>query len=382
LIEVRQRVVATDRVMVLAPHPDDESVATGGALQVAVSVGADVRVVYVTDGEDNPWAQRATEHRWRISQRDRVRWGARRRREAVAALNCLGVPSSATRFLGFHDQHVTEALIGGTHAAVERLAEELAAWRPTVLFIPSLEDRHPDHSATGAMARLAVAQTPRDVCSQVFAYTVHRPAAAGSERCDALCVLSRSEREAKRRAILRHASQLRLRRSFLLRFADETETFSCGPLTMAGNHAAHPLQVLRTTGDQWSFAVLRPPRVALDRAALLLISQGDGEMNSLRVTLPRRAGCTPLRGPDGGSMVGEMQAHRDGAWLMVTITSPALCHADFRLAKLDLPLRRSVGLFDCWPWLSFGSVRVRAAQPPSESSSTGSQEPLATLVES
>jgi LmbE family N-acetylglucosaminyl deacetylase len=381
LIEVRRRLVASDRVMVLAPHPDDESVATGGALQAAVSAGADVRVVYVTDGEDNPWAQRATERRWHISQRDRVRWGARRRREAVAALSCLGVPSSATRFLGFHDQRVTEELIGRTHATVARLAEELAEWRPTVLFIPSLEDRHPDHGATGAMARLAVAQAPRDACPQVFAYTVHAPAAAGSERWDALCLLSRSEREAKRRAILRHASQLRLRRSFLLRFADETETFSCGPPTVAGNHATHPLQILRTRGDQWSFAVRRTPRLALDRAALLLISQGDGEMNSLRVTLPRRGGLTPLRGPDGGSMIGEMQARREGARLMVTITSPALRHSDVRLAKLDLPWRRRVGFFDCWPWLCFGSARVRAAQPPSESSGT-SGEPLATLVES
>jgi LmbE family N-acetylglucosaminyl deacetylase len=368
--------------MVLAPHPDDESVATGGALQVAVSAGAEVRVVYLTDGEDNPWAQRATELRWRISERDRVRWGTRRRREAVAALNCLGVPPSSVRFLGFQDQRVTEALIGGTHAAVERLAEEIAGWRPTFLFMPSLEDRHPDHGATGVLARLAMAQAPWKAWPQVFEYIVHAPAAGGSGRCDAVCVLSGSEREVKRRAILLHASQLRLRRSFLLGFADETETFSCGPFTPAVNHAAHPLHVLQTRGDQWSFAVRRTPHVALDRATLLLISQGDGEMSSLRVTLPRRAGLTPLWGTGRGSMIGEMEARRDGASLMVTITSPALRHADFRLAKLDLPLQRRIGLFDSWPWLSFGSMRVQATQPRSESSTTDSSEPVATLVES
>jgi hypothetical protein len=77
-----------------------------------------------------------------------------------------------------------------------------------------------------------------------------------------------------------------------------------------------------------------------------------------------------------------MQARREGASLIVTIQSPALRHSDTRLAKLDLPLRRRIGLFDRWPWLSFGSVRTQAPQPPSESDSMASKEPLATMVES
>src|SRR5438105_15586989 len=46
---------AGDRVMVIAPHPDDEVIATGGVLALAASRGARVRVVYVTDGGHNPW---------------------------------------------------------------------------------------------------------------------------------------------------------------------------------------------------------------------------------------------------------------------------------------------------------------------------------------
>jgi LmbE family N-acetylglucosaminyl deacetylase len=54
------------RVMVLAPHPDDETLATTGLLQQAVSAGAAVRVLFVTDGDNNLWPQRAVERRWQI----------------------------------------------------------------------------------------------------------------------------------------------------------------------------------------------------------------------------------------------------------------------------------------------------------------------------
>ncbi len=368
--------------MVLAPHPDDESIATGGVLQIARSGGAEVRVLYMTDGENNPWAQRATERRWRISEQDRVRWGTRRRREALKALERLNVSPADARFLGFPDQRVTEALIGGTHTAVERLVLEIVEWRPTVLFMPSLEDRHPDHSGTAILARLAMAQARWSGRPHVFAYLVHRPATAGARRCNGVCVLSGLEREAKRRAILLHTSQLKLRRGFLLRFADEPEGFMCGSLAPTVNHAAHPLHLLRATGDQWSFAVRHTLHVAFGRAALQLISQGDGEVNSLSVTIPTGAGCHPLHRPGSAAVIGEVVARNHGAWRIVTIASPALRHADFRLAKLDLALRRSVGLFDCWPWLSFGFRRVPTAQWLAQSSPGSSREPLAAAVES
>ncbi|MDN5925258.1 MAG: PIG-L family deacetylase, partial [Xanthomonadales bacterium] len=40
--------------MVIAPHPDDESLATGGLLQQALAGTAAVKVVLVTDGDNNP----------------------------------------------------------------------------------------------------------------------------------------------------------------------------------------------------------------------------------------------------------------------------------------------------------------------------------------
>jgi hypothetical protein len=62
-----------DRLLVLAPHPDDESLATGGLIQRATRQGLPVKVVFLTNGQNNPWAQRIVERRWRIGPADQRR---------------------------------------------------------------------------------------------------------------------------------------------------------------------------------------------------------------------------------------------------------------------------------------------------------------------
>src|SRR5438445_10554648 len=94
---------SSSRLMLFAPHPDDESLACGIVIQRAVRAGAAVRVVYVTDGENNPWPQRLLERKWRLNAADRKRWGKLRRVEALAALDVLGVRGSDARFLALPD---------------------------------------------------------------------------------------------------------------------------------------------------------------------------------------------------------------------------------------------------------------------------------------
>src|SRR5258706_12213893 len=92
-----------ERIMILCPHPDDETLATGGVIQRAVAGGVAIRIVFVTDGENNPWPQRFLERRFRIGGPERARWGARRRGEALSALEKLGVAGRDAIFLGFPD---------------------------------------------------------------------------------------------------------------------------------------------------------------------------------------------------------------------------------------------------------------------------------------
>ena len=114
------------RLLLFAPHPDDESLACSILLQRAVRAGAAVRVVYVTDGDDNPWPQRVLERKWRLNANDRRRWGKLRRTEALAALRVLGVNSSATRFLALPDQKLTATLMCDCQSTLERFAEIIA----------------------------------------------------------------------------------------------------------------------------------------------------------------------------------------------------------------------------------------------------------------
>ena len=63
------------RILILAPHPDDECLGTGGLIQQALAKGAKVKVVFITNGDNNPWPQRYVEKRWFIGTEERMRWG-------------------------------------------------------------------------------------------------------------------------------------------------------------------------------------------------------------------------------------------------------------------------------------------------------------------
>src|SRR5437016_2322622 len=97
----------SDRLLLFAPHPDDESLAAAGLLQRAASLGAHARLVFATNGDNNIWAQRYIERRWRIDQADRFRWGALRQQEAGAAIKAMQLGKQVSvRFLNLPDQAI------------------------------------------------------------------------------------------------------------------------------------------------------------------------------------------------------------------------------------------------------------------------------------
>src|SRR2546427_12499893 len=105
------RFTSNSRLMLLAPHPDDEALACSIILQQAVHAGAATRIVYATDGDDNPWPQRVLERKWQLGATDRTRWGKLRRAEAMAALNTLGVRPAGPGFLGLQGKQLTDLAI-------------------------------------------------------------------------------------------------------------------------------------------------------------------------------------------------------------------------------------------------------------------------------
>jgi LmbE family N-acetylglucosaminyl deacetylase len=213
---------AQDRVLIFAPHPDDEALGAGGLIQRAVAAHAKVLVVFATDGENNPWPQRVVERRLKIRSSDRARWGKRRRKEAQLALAHLGLPAASARFLGFPDQGITRFLLGASEIPVAAIGEVLSNLKPTLIVMPSPRDVHPDHNGLSVLIRIALSRHKRPV--RVLNYLVHARGRQ-TDRHRLALLLSPEEKLIKKQAILCHASQMKLSRRRFVAYAKTIETF-------------------------------------------------------------------------------------------------------------------------------------------------------------
>ena len=135
------------RITVIAPHPDDEVMGPGGTLIRSLDRGADISVIYLTDGEVSPNAN------------------ARRREEAQAVADSLGFE---TVFLGLPVNAIPTSGI-----ALDRFAETVAAHSSDVLFIPFLLDDNDDHRRASELLMAAGLTGKLDSDCEVWAYQVY-----------------------------------------------------------------------------------------------------------------------------------------------------------------------------------------------------------------
>lgn len=119
-------------VLVLAPHPDDESLGCGGAIALHYRQGDRVKVVFATDGA----AGDPLGHYAGLDYREL------RREEARRAGAILGVDEIV--FWDFADGRLAEA-----QDLSQRLEALLEADRPGIIYRPSTLEIHPDHWALG-----------------------------------------------------------------------------------------------------------------------------------------------------------------------------------------------------------------------------------------
>lgn len=142
---VRLRKIERQRVVVIAPHADDESIAVGGTLAIHRRAGSDVTTLFVTNdpvAADGTWA---------------------RRPEAEAAARVLGFHH---RFLGFTDRHASRQ----EEAIAAALADAIRELRPDVVFCPFPGDHHRDHQAVSSSTGRAVAAS--GFSGEVWCYEV------------------------------------------------------------------------------------------------------------------------------------------------------------------------------------------------------------------
>lgn len=187
------------RPLLLAPHPDDESIACGGTLARYARQGVPVHVVFLTDGRLGDPAVRAMPQGSARRAAAETDLAARRQQEARAALQVLGVAG--------HD--FLEAPDGALATSLERVVPPLAALldrlRPDVVLLPFVTDRHADHAAAtscllAAAERMDAGWTEAVDC---LGYEVWSPIYAN------LLIDIGEVAGVKRRAIACHASQLK-----------------------------------------------------------------------------------------------------------------------------------------------------------------------------
>lgn len=287
------------RLLAVAPHPDDESLAMGGLLQAARASGALLRIIFLTRGDNNPWPQRLFERRWRLGAAARERWGQRRTGEACRALSALGIPESDYAFFDFPDQQLTGHLLAGDDAAIRLLAGEVAAWRPTLIVTSSLCDLHPDHSAAAVMLRLALERASGQIePPSLLEYIVHPKSARSGAGACALPLTPRM-RQRKRNAILCHESQVKGRAWHQLAHAEGDEYYLPAGGAGDGLAAGHPVREARVEGDELLLKLglhARPGLAVFGPATLLLAASQAGRLvATAELALPRRAGAAALK---------------------------------------------------------------------------------------
>lgn len=132
------------RLIVVSPHPDDETLGLGAMATQLTALGVDVQVVSVSDGG-------AAQSDGTVS--DRLRMATIRRYELGRAASLLNVPSPIS--LGFPDG----ALADHEDALTDMLAEILAGGGPATWCAATWRgDGHPDHEAVGRAASAACAR--------------------------------------------------------------------------------------------------------------------------------------------------------------------------------------------------------------------------------
>ncbi len=117
--------------IVISPHPDDESIGCGGSIVKHIKAGSKVKVIFLTDGDKGDF---------------RGRYGGEyrklRRESSHKAMEILGVKDY--EFWGYGDRCLQQSAM----EIGDRLIHVINAFSPSVVYVPSPLEAHPDHRSS------------------------------------------------------------------------------------------------------------------------------------------------------------------------------------------------------------------------------------------
>jgi LmbE family N-acetylglucosaminyl deacetylase len=259
-----------DRILIVSPHPDDETLCCAGLLLRARAAGAATAIVWVTAGDSFRLDAIVIGHSI-VPHRNYRLLGERRLEEAQAAAAVLGIPPAQRYFLGYPDRGVEPMMqlyfaraytspYTGLHAVPfaqalspdasytganleSDLIRVLDQFRPTLVFAAAPQDLHPDHRGSGEIVKMLLER--RGELGELRYWIVHArdwppqrgyypeysltpPASTANLHWESL-PLDGAERAVKLAALRAHRSQMTLTSSFMLSFVRANEIFATAP---------------------------------------------------------------------------------------------------------------------------------------------------------
>lgn len=267
-----------DRVLIMAPHPDDETIGCAGIIQQALSAGAKVKVAYLTNGEHNQLAFIVYEKRIVIRRGAFIHMGEVRRLEAIKAMKLLGLNENDLVFLGYPDFGTFNMFTQYWHSnkpykdfltrissvpykenfsygakyfpenILSDLKKALVEYKPNKIFVSHPADANVDHKTFYLFLQVALSDLKNEIPKpKVYSYLIHKvgwplprhyhpelslepPRQFSDSQIQWLSLgLTKEQLDKKHQAILCYKSQTQSSAFYLLAFARKNELFGDYP---------------------------------------------------------------------------------------------------------------------------------------------------------
>jgi len=190
------KISSGDRVLIFAPHPDDETLGMGGLISYLSSKKIPKKIVFLTVGDGNPYVF-FEKRKIKYSAEEFIKTGIKRQKEAVSALEKLGVREKEVIFLGYPDTFLLKMFKNPQTPVLSRarvnfipyefsldfrkeikgenlldtLKKLISNFRPTKVFLPHQKESNSDHRATFLFVKKALKSSGFN--PEVFQYLIH-----------------------------------------------------------------------------------------------------------------------------------------------------------------------------------------------------------------